>query len=265
MSHYSKNYDGFFNGSLREEAPYTRLLFMAMYHTCDENGIAIGTPKRWADFVGSKCTIKDIEIGLAILSAPDSESTSSAEEGRRIVPYGDGKNQWRVVNHHIYYAKSREEDRKAYKADWIRRDRAQKRAAKTGVDNVDKVDPNLTELNLTQLKEELESGVALVMSYFNQLTDHDLAAEGGESGGMRARLRAGATVDDLILVIDYKFAEWATNARMSRHVNPTTLFRPTKFARYLSDAKKWDADGRPSISDEETMAQREKRLMGEPK
>jgi len=53
-------------------------------------------------------------------------------------------------------------------------------------------------------------------------------------------------VDDLKLVVEHKCDEWLHEDKMAQYVNPTTLFRPTKFANNLNAARIWAARGRRS-------------------
>ena len=64
---------------------------------------------------------------------------------------------------------------------------------------------------------------------------------------IRARLDDGAVVDDCKLVIDHKAAQWLGDPEMEPHLNPETLFRPTKYEKNLSAAMKWHEQGRPPI------------------
>lgn len=51
------------------------------------------------------------------------------------------------------------------------------------------------------------------------------------------RLREGATINDFIKVIQFKFDQWGDDKDMSKYVIPSTLFRPSKFTAYLQEAK----------------------------
>lgn len=136
---FVKVYPGFFKGSLVDTPPYARLLFLAMISQADHRGVALGTARFWANY--TSITEEQVRESLAILSAPDPESTTPDEEGRRIIPYGDGANQWLIVNYKRYYERGRQEERREYKAahEKARRD-AKRGQSWTGVDRVDKVD-----------------------------------------------------------------------------------------------------------------------------
>lgn len=62
---------------------------------------------------------------------------------------------------------------------------------------------------------------------------------------IRARLREGHTVEDMILMVDYKHVHWEGTTQYD-YMQPTTLFRPTKFEGYLHSAVRWNAKGRPA-------------------
>ena len=49
-----------------------------------------------------------------------------------------------------------------------------------------------------------------------------------------ARLSDGYTVKDMCDVVDSKADEWASDPKMSKYLNPTTLFRPGNFERYVN-------------------------------
>lgn len=154
-SDFIKLYPGFWSGSMRAEDVCTRLVFLAMLTLADENGLVHATP----EFLSSFATIplKRVHTALKRLQQPDPQSTTREAEGRRIEPWGDGANLWRIINYRKYYERSRSEERKTYKAAWMRARRAAERnpgsnepkcghpvdkrgQAWTGVDNVDNVD-----------------------------------------------------------------------------------------------------------------------------
>ena len=68
---------------------------------------------------------------------------------------------------------------------------------------------------------------------------------------IRARLREGHTVEDMILMVDYKHVHWEGTTQYD-YMQPTTLFRPTKFEGYLHSAVRWNAKGRPARDEWDT-------------
>ncbi len=62
---------------------------------------------------------------------------------------------------------------------------------------------------------------------------------------INGRLGEGWSVEDLILVIEHKAAQWGEDEKMREYLRPQTLFGPEKFPGYIAAAKEWDAKGRP--------------------
>lgn len=54
----------------------------------------------------------------------------------------------------------------------------------------------------------------------------------------RARLKAGASVDDLKLIVEHKYEQWRGTDRV-QYLRPSTLFQAEKFDAYLMAAKEW--------------------------
>lgn len=54
--------------------------------------------------------------------------------------------------------------------------------------------------------------------------------------GINQRLKE-YTVEDLKLVVSNRFVEWKDNATMKKHLNPETVFRASKFEKYLIEAR----------------------------
>lgn len=55
---------------------------------------------------------------------------------------------------------------------------------------------------------------------------------------INARLRDGYTVEDCKAVIDTKVEEWMGNPEFEKYLTPDTLFRPSKFEKYLNQSIK---------------------------
>ena len=52
---------------------------------------------------------------------------------------------------------------------------------------------------------------------------------------LRVRLTEHS-LDDILKVVANRYAEWKDDAVMEKHLNPTTIFRPSKFDKYLEEA-----------------------------
>ena len=65
--------------------------------------------------------------------------------------------------------------------------------------------------------------------------------------GIHGRIKDGATVEELELVIDFKAAAWQNDERMWEYLRPKTLFGPDNFVGYLTGAKGWVKQGKPAL------------------
>jgi len=56
-----------------------------------------------------------------------------------------------------------------------------------------------------------------------------------------ARLKDGETEADVLAVVEDRWQRWQDSPNMREHFNPVTLFRPSNFEKYLTEAR--DASG----------------------
>ncbi len=114
------------------EPSETRIVWITMLAMADKNG------RVWASVPGlanrAQVSLSDAQKALKKFLSPDEHSRTKDHEGRRIEPIDGG---WRLLNHAKYRAVRDDEERKAYKRDWIK----EKRKADKSVDNVDKSGP----------------------------------------------------------------------------------------------------------------------------
>ncbi len=109
-----------------------------MLAMADRNG------RVWASIPGlakeAGVPLEDAERALKDFLSPDEYSRTKDHEGRRIKEIDGG---WLLLNHAKYRDMRDEAERKAYKAEWIRKKRAKER--RQPVDNVDKCRPQSTQ------------------------------------------------------------------------------------------------------------------------
>jgi len=55
-----------------------------------------------------------------------------------------------------------------------------------------------------------------------------------------ARIREGATVDDCVIVLAHKTAQWQDDSEMAQYIRQVTLYGPDKWEGYLDAAREWD-------------------------
>ena len=85
------------------------------------------------------------------------------------------------------------------------------------------------------------------LAYLNDVTERTGAAKFTSATSVKERIRAGAQLDDLLLVIDFCRAMWWGDTKMETFIRPRTLFGKENFPEYLVRGRKWHADGRPSM------------------
>jgi hypothetical protein len=112
---FGRIFSQIFDGTLHEhwEALVT---FQQMLILTRNDGVVDMTPKAIANRTGIPLAI--IVKGIAVLEAPDPDSRTRDEEGRRIVRVDDGRTWgWRIVNHAKYAAIRSEEGRRSSMSD----------------------------------------------------------------------------------------------------------------------------------------------------
>jgi len=79
-----------------------------------------------------------------------------------------------------------------------------------------------------------------IFNFMNDLfkTNYNHKAE-YNTKNLEARLKENS-VEDIKLVIANRYKEWKDDAMMKKYLTPTTIFRPSKFSKYLQEAKKTD-------------------------
>lgn len=107
---YAKVFVSLYQGTLRGNA-HGILVFTNLMAHADKNGYVDIHPRAIAEEVG--LPIESVKAALLMLEAPDDESRSPEEEGRRIVRLDQHRAWgWRLVNHSKYQAIRSEEDRR---------------------------------------------------------------------------------------------------------------------------------------------------------
>lgn len=74
-----------------------------------------------------------------------------------------------------------------------------------------------------------------VLAFLNLKTGRDYQPVASNMVLIKARLKEGATVDDMRMVIAKKVRDWTPDDRMREYLRPATLFNATKFAQYRGE------------------------------
>lgn len=75
-----------------------------------------------------------------------------------------------------------------------------------------------------------------VINFMNKLYKRNFKANSlYATRDLRVRLTENS-LDDVLKVVANRYAEWKDDAVMEKHLNPTTIFRPSKFDKYLEES-----------------------------
>jgi uncharacterized phage protein (TIGR02220 family) len=88
-----------------------------------------------------------------------------------------------------------------------------------------------------------------VLTHLNRISGSRYQKSKTSLENIRARLREGYSVNDMMLVIDLKHEHWHDNDEQYQYMRPETLFGPKKFEGYLQSAVRWEQKGRPLRED----------------
>jgi len=78
----------------------------------------------------------------------------------------------------------------------------------------------------------------LCLEYLNKVTSSKYRSDTkSHIANITARLNDGFTVEQIKRVVDCKFIEWGSDAKMSQYLRPQTLFSTGKFQGYLNCSK----------------------------
>ena len=87
-------------------------------------------------------------------------------------------------------------------------------------------------------KAAINNDIVDVITFMNNLYGRGFDAKSASStNNLIPRLKEN-DIEDVKLVIANRYAEWKDDAIMSKHLNPGTIFRKSKFDKYLEEAKR---------------------------
>lgn len=112
--------------------------------------------------------------------------------------------------------------------------------------------PYITDTTTDTTNKKIMSGkpdpAAEVLQYLNEKAQTHYRLSKTSLRPIHGRLKDGASIDDLKLVVDFKAAEWLSDEKMRQYLRPKTLFGPENFEGYLAAAKTWAGRGRPVVN-----------------
>ena len=112
--------------SIWDEDADTRLLWITMLVLADQDGYVRGTPSALART--ARLNVDAAQKALDVLAAPDPQSRTPDNDGRRIEPAPGG---WMVLNYQAYREARSAEDRRTYMRNYMRDYRGGKQSVNT--------------------------------------------------------------------------------------------------------------------------------------
>ena len=84
-------------------------------------------------------------------------------------------------------------------------------------------------------KPDLKPLAIEVLNFLNSKTGRNYQPVKANIEMIEARMKEGATVEDMRSVVAKKCREWSTDEKMSIYLRPATLFNRTKYAQYQGE------------------------------
>jgi uncharacterized phage protein (TIGR02220 family) len=109
MTGYTKLFGSIVLSTIWREPNHVRIVWITMLALADKRGIVEGSVPGLADLC--RVSVDECREALAKLKAPDPDSRTKAEGGRRILEVEGG---WQLVNHAKYRAKLNQDERTEY-------------------------------------------------------------------------------------------------------------------------------------------------------
>ena len=83
--------------------------------------------------------------------------------------------------------------------------------------------------------DEFGNDIQKIIEHLNKKTGKRFRASGAISSTIQARLKAGATAEECVAVIDCKAKEWLYDPEFKQYLRPKTLFSKTNFENYIGE------------------------------
>jgi hypothetical protein len=121
MAGYTKLFSSIIHSTIWREADHIRIVWITMLAMADRDGVVESSVPGLAD--ASRVTLGECREALAALMAPDPDSRTPDNEGRRIAPIDGG---WELLNYNKYREKLSKEQKRAATAERVARHRKRK-------------------------------------------------------------------------------------------------------------------------------------------
>ncbi len=237
---YGKVFDSIYDGTLYGH--WQAIVTMQqMIVLASPDGIVDMTPQAMA--ARTSIPLEIIKAGIEVLEQPDPYTRTPGEEGRRIVRLDDHRPWgWRLVNH-WKYMKLRDIEQK--------READRKRISEKRNKNSNVAIPSQSVANVAHSDSDTYSDLkpkdtvgknpdvaSQVLEFLNEKTGRSYRPVKANLELIQARIREGASVQDLRAVVAKKCREWSGDEKMAQYLRPETLFGARKFAQYVGELVK---------------------------
>ena len=247
MSGFTKLFSSITESSIWVEDDATLRVWIAMLASCNADGFVAGSVPGFAS--KARVTVEQMSTAIDKFSSPDPHSRTPDNEGRRVEAIEGG---WVVLNYAKYRETRDPEERRRQVREAVRRHRSKKKSGNQPVIKNDYAGLRTAHVSHGKPKKEerrkkteekTTSGSALhradareVLLFLNKKAGRNFQLDGKPAaksiGIIEARLKEGATVEDMRSVIARKTHEWADNPHMSANLKPSTLFNGVKYWEY---------------------------------
>lgn len=236
---FAKIYEGTLYGKWEALVTFQQLIVL-----CDADGIVDMTPHAIA--ARTSIPLKIIQKGIDILQNPDPFSRTPGQEGRRIElidahrPWG-----WHIVNHAKYQHMQDSDTIRHQTRERVRKHRETKQLAISLVTVTDgngqkrhtdtNTDTDTKDKNTVGLKPNVSHQAVEILNFLNEKTQRRYQPVKANLEMIMARLKDGATVEEMRMVVAKKCREWSGDEKMAIYLRPATLFNRTKYAQYQGE------------------------------
>jgi len=248
-------FDSFFTSTISEEDEGTRLVFLGLMSMANK-GRRDGKVKATIEAISRYVNLKPLgkftplertRRAMEVLQSPDPNSTTEAEDGRRVI--AEGRNVWRIVNYEFYAAKLRSDFRRAQSAAYMKeKRRAEKLANVSNVSVKKRLDKNREELKEGAKPPLPQAELAALALAIKTIRGEKRKPTKAEIQVWK-RLRKQYSIHDIINCIRWAVHDdfWGTNVKG---------FAPLGRAKVSGDAikfeKVWEAYQRsPAVAEEQ--------------
>lgn len=247
---YGKLFASMFVGSLHGHWQAI-VTFQQMVILADKDGTIEMTPQALSSTTSIPLDI--IEAGIAVLEAPDPNSRTPDEEGRRIVriqperPWG-----WHITNHAKYRAIRTAEERREYHRQYWHKRKSESQPDSTSTQqnqpiavsskqeavSIDisnntetvsgKPDPTQKEKN-----KIIRAEATQVLEFLNMKTGKAFRMVDSNLKPIESILKSGVSLQDMKTTTARKINDWSKDPKMAEYLRPSTLYRRSNFEQYL--------------------------------